>query len=286
MRVYRRKMLNSEESSRIYQQAYLPEHLPEYVESISGARPRLHGNYLCFVRKTHLIFIGYPLGVPAPADDTPAAYESACERFDPSTVALIAPDIWLDSATVETQPRDSYYRLSLPLESLNPNVAYMVRRAARELEIQYGRFGKEHQKLIKKFINNHDLTDAQVRIFEQVGNYVKRSKTARLLEARRADRLAAFTVADIGSADHVFYLFNFRSPKISVPGASDLLFNEMVRLAQSERKASINLGLGIHAGIRQFKEKWGGAPFLPYHSAFIYRKQSMAPGLGKLADKL
>ena len=279
-------MLKSEESSRIYQQAYLPEHLPGYVESISGARPRLHGNYLCFVRKTHLIFIGYPLGVPAPADDTPAAYESACERFDPSTVALIAPDIWLDPATVEMQPRDSYYRLSLPLESLNPNVAYMVRRAARELEIEYGRFGKEHRKLIKKFINDHDLSDAQVRIFEQVGNYVKRSKTARLLEARRAGRLAAFTIADIGSADHAFYLFNFRSPKISVPGASDLLFNEMVRLAQSERKASINLGLGIHAGIRQFKEKWGGVPFLPYHSAFVYRKQSAEPELGRLADKL
>jgi hypothetical protein len=284
MRDYRRKMLNSEEISRIYQQAYLPEHLPGYVESISGARPCLHGNYLCFVRKTHLIFIGYPLGVPS--DDTPAAYASACERFDPSTVALIAPDIWLDPATVEMQPRDSYYRLSLPLESLNADVAYMVRRAARELEIRYGRFGKEHQKLIKQFINNHDLSAAQVRIFKQVDNYVKRSKTARLLEARRAGRLAAFTIADTGSADHAFYLFNFRSPKISVPGASDLLFNEMLQLALSDRKESINLGLGIHAGIRQFKEKWGGVPFLSYHSAFVYRKQSAELGWGKLADKL
>ena len=277
-------MLNSEDSSRIYQHAYLPEHLSGYVESISGADPCLNGNYLCYIRKTHLIFIGYPLGVPS--DDTPAAYVSACNRFDPTTVALIAPDIWLDPATVEMQPRDSYYRLVLPLKSLKPDVAYMVRRAEKELDVGYGRFGKEHQRLIKKFINNHDLTPAQVRVFKHVGNYAKHSKTARLLEARRADRLAAFTIADMGSAEYAFYLFNFRSPKLPVPGASDLLFNEMVRLAQSEGKQAINLGLGIHAGIRQFKEKWGGVQFLPYQSAFVYRKKSPGLGLDELANKL
>jgi predicted DNA-binding WGR domain protein len=277
-------MLNREDSSRIYQRAYLPEHLPGYVERISGARPHLHGNYLCFSRKTHLIFIGYPLGVPS--DDTPKAYASACERFDPSTVALIAPDIWLDSAAAEVQPGDSYYRLDLPLESIHPEVAYMVRRAEKELQIRYGRFGKEHKKLIKKFIQNHNLTTAQIQIFRHVGNYARRSKSARLIEARRADQLAAFTIADMGSARHAFYLFNFRSSEIVVPGASDLIFNEMVRLAQSEGKEAINLGLGIHAGIRKFKEKWGGVAFLPYRSAFVYRRQSAGPDLGELADKL
>jgi predicted DNA-binding WGR domain protein len=277
-------MLDREDRSRIYQHAYLPEHLPGYVERISGARPHLHGNYLCFIRKAHLIFIGYPLGVPS--DDTPGAYTSACERFDPSTVALIAPDIWLDSEKVEMQPCDSYYRLKLPLKSIHPEVAYMVRRAEKELQIKYGRFGTEHKKLIKKFIQNHDLTAAQNQIFKHIGNYVKRSKSARLIEARRAGRLAAFTIADMGSAKHAFYLFNFRSSEIMVPGASDLLFNEMVKLAQAEAKEAINLGLGIHAGIRQFKEKWGGVAFLPYRSAFVYRRQSAGPDLGKLADKL
>ncbi|MEJ2728682.1 MAG: hypothetical protein P8185_09245 [Deltaproteobacteria bacterium] len=277
-------MLNSEDSSRIYQHAYLPEHLPGYVERISGAQPHLHGNYLCFIRRTHLIFIGYPLEVPS--DDTPAAYTSACKRFDPSTVALIAPEIWLDSAAVEIQPGDSYYRLDLPLKSIHPEVAYMVRRAKKELEVKYGRFGTEHKKLIRKFIRNHDLTAAQIQIFKHVGNYANHSKTARLIEARRAERLAAFTIADMGSAKHAFYLFNFRSSKIVVPGASDLLFDAMVRLAQSEGKDAINLGLGIHAGIRRFKEKWGGVAFLPYRSAFVYRKQPAGPEMGQLADKL
>jgi hypothetical protein len=87
----------------------------------------------------------------------------------------------------------------------------------------------------------------------------------------------------MGSARYAFYQFNFRSAKIAVPGASDLLFNEMIRLAHSEGKRAINLGLGIHAGIRRFKEKWGGAPFLAHHAVLVQRKPAM---FGKLANKL
>lgn len=282
MRDCGRKMLSNEDLNRIYQQAYLPEQLPVYVESISGAHPHLYGNYLCFTRKTHLIFVGYPLGESS--EDLHQAYAAACERFDPATAALIAPDIRLPPAGLEIQPSDSYYRLRLPLKSLNPNVSYMLRRAERELEVKYGRFGKEHKRLVKDFINRHDLTGEQISIFKRVRHYMKLSKTAELLEARRSGRLAAFTIADMGSAEYAFYLFNFRSSKIAVPGASDLLFNAMIQRAQSKGKQAINLGLGINAGIRKFKEKWGGVPFLPYHSAFVHFKRS--PGLGKLADKL
>ena len=129
----------------------------------------------------------------------------------------------------------------------------------------------------------HEFTREQVHIFEHVRHYLKRSQTACLLEARKADRLVAFSVVDMGSARYAFYQFNFRSDKSVVPGASDLLFNEMVRLTQSEGKEAINLGLGVHAGIRRFKEKWGGEPFLSHNSALIHRKP---PGLGKLANKL
>jgi lysylphosphatidylglycerol synthetase-like protein (DUF2156 family) len=112
---------------------------------------------------------------------------------------------------------------------------------------------------------------------------MKRSKTAHLLEARQADRLVAFSIVDLGSARYAFYQFNFRTAKIAVPGASDLLFNEMVQLAQSAGKQAINLGLGIHPGIRRFKEKWGGQPFLAHNSVLIHRKSVV---LGNLANKL
>lgn len=95
--------------------------------------------------------------------------------------------------------------------------------------------------------------------------------------------LVAFNIVDMGSADYAFYLFNFRSVTENVPGASDLLFYEMVSLAQSKGKGAINLGLGIHPGIRRFKEKWGGVYFLPYASALIRRQP---PELKSLFDKL
>ena len=274
-------MLSSEELNRIYRQAYLPEHLPAYVEAISGAQAHLLGNYLCFIRKAHLIFIGYPLGVNS--DDTPRAYASACEQFEPSTVALIAPDIWLPPAGVELQSRDCYYRCRLPLETIEPKTAYMVRRAERELTLGHGSFQKEHKKLVKTFLKAHQLTVEQTYVYQHIDRYLKHSSTARILEARRQDVLVAFTVVDTGSADYAFYLFNFRSQKEKVPGASDLLFKAMVDLAQSEGKKAVNLGLGIHQGIRRFKEKWGGAPFLPYHSAWVHRK---VPDWGELAQKL
>ena len=274
-------MLSSEELSRIYRQAYLPEHLPDYVEAISGAQAHLSGNYLCFNRETHLIFIGYPLGVKS--DDTARAYSAACRQFEPSTVALIAPDIWLPPADIEMQSRDSYYRCLLPLEKIEPKTAYMVRRAERELTVGHGSFQREHKKLVKAFLKAHQLTAEQTYLYQHMDRYLKNSATARILEARRRDALVAFTVVDLGSADYAFYLFNFRSLTENVPGASDLLLKSMLDLAQSEGKKAVNLGLGIHQGIRRFKEKWGGAPFLPYHSAWVRRKGA---DWGELAQKL
>jgi hypothetical protein len=274
-------MLNNEKISRIYRYAYLPEHLPDYVEAVSGAKPHLIENYLCFFRQNHLIFIGYPLGNAAL--DRAQAYIAACKHFQPSTVVIIAPELWLPEDTFEKQPADSYYRLDLPLGAVNPGVAYMVRRAEKELRTIHGRFGKEHKKVIKDFLSEHNLSPEQRYIFKRIPRYLKCSATAQLLEVRKEDVLAAFTIVDLGSVDFAFYLFNFRSNEVHAPGASDLLFREMVNLAQAEGKKAINLGLGIHPGIRRFKEKWGGMPFLPYASALVHRGPV---DLGRLTKKL
>lgn len=274
-------MLSSGEHTLIYQKAYLPEHLPGYGEAVSGAEAHLHGNYLCFSRGTHLTFVGYPL--EKEAQDVSSSYESACDRFRPSTVAIIAPELWFPVNAYENQKEDCYYRLELPLGPLDPEIVYMVRRAARELQVHQGRFGREHKKLVKEFLGGHELTQEHGLIFGRIPHYLKRSETARLLEARRGNTLVAFTVTDLGSANYAFYLFNFRSDKKNVPGASDLLFHEMVNLAQSAGKTALNLGLGIHPGIRHFKEKWGGIPFLPYKYAVINRKPI---DLGTLEGKI
>lgn len=38
----------------------------------------------------------------------------------------------------------------------------------------------------------------------------------------------------------------------------------MINLVKEHRQSYINLGLGVNEGIRRFKEKWGGVPFLRY----------------------
>ncbi|UCB49948.1 MAG: hypothetical protein JSW56_03400 [Deltaproteobacteria bacterium] len=275
-------MLNTEERRLVYEHAYLPEHLPDYVEAISGAEVHLQADdYLCFSRGSHLIFIGYPL--KDETSDIERAYQVACERFRPSTLAIIAPKIWLPPQKYEAQPEDSYYRLDLPLVSIDAEVAYMVRRAGRELRVEVGVFGKEHNRLVKGFISGRELGQEQKKIYREIPSYLKRSKTAHLLEARKGDRLVAFNIVDMGSAHYAFFLFNVRSMKSHVPGASDLLFHEMVRLAEREGKEALNLGLGINPGVRRFKEKWGGKPFLTHASALVTRKPLE---MGRLADKL
>jgi hypothetical protein len=275
------QMLNDQEIKWIHHRACLPEHLPDYVRAVSGAEPFLHRNYLYFLNKKHLIFNGYPLepdsGSPAPV------YAYICERFQPTTVAVIAPAIWLPADQCEQQSTDSYYRLDLPIPPIDAAVAYMLRRARRELQVVAGRFGKEHKKIIKTFVAGHNFSRRQKYIYKRIPHYIKASDRAVLLEARRGTKLVAFSIVHLGAADYAFYMFSFRSGKTGVPGASDLLFYEMVNLAQAEGKKAINLGLGVNAGIRRFKEKWGGVPFLPYVSAMVHRGPV---DLGRLAQKL
>jgi len=274
-------MLTREERNFIYQRAYLPEHLTDYVESISGAEAYIYYEHLYFTVGNHLILIGYPLGTQS---STRQVYEFVCDRFQPVTVALIAPQLWFPTRTCQNWCEDAYYRLVLPVPHFHPDVAYMVRRAARELQVVQGRFGTEHQEQVKEFLSGHELAGEQRLIFERIPHYLARSETARLLEARRQNGvLVAFTVMDLGAAEYAFYLFNFRSTKEKVPGASDLLFHKMVCLAQEEGKKAINLGLGIHPGIRHFKEKWGATPFLPYTSCLLRRQPAR---IRELLDKL
>ena len=273
-------MLNREDQEKVYAHAYLPEHLPAYLESVTASEPHLREDHLYLFKRPHLTLIGYPLK-EGPAT-TPGVYESLCKDLQPETVAIIAPKIWLPSGTYEAQPEDDYFRLELPLGVLPQGVAYMVRRAKRELRVVGGRFGREHKRLIREFLSTHRLTPAQKKIYKTIPDYLKCASTARLLEARKGDHLAAFNILDLGAADYAFYLFNFRS-RMSVPGASDLLFVEMADMARAEGKGAMNLGLGINPGIRRFKEKWGARPFLTHASALVHRKPL---GMGSLANKL
>lgn len=274
-------MLSDRERQWIYHRAYVPEHLPGYVRAVSGAEPFLQQKYIFFFDNKHLFFNGYPLESSA----TPAAriYELVCGRFQPNTVAVIAPIMLPAVAQTAPPSGDSYYRLDLPLPPINPAIAYMLRRARREIQVTHGRFGRAHRKVVKAFLSGHSFNRRQKYLFQHISQYLKSSESAILFEARRGKELAAFNIVDLGSENYAFYLFSFRSQKIKVPGASDLLFHEMVNLAQAEGKKAVNLGLGINTGIRRFKEKWGGIPFLDYHSMWVDKRDI---DIGRLAKKL
>jgi hypothetical protein len=263
-------MLNPQQQDLIYRHAYVPEHLPDYVQAVSGAEPALQEGYLCYLLGDHLIFVGYPLG--GQAGEIDHAYELACKRFRPSTVAIIAPTLPFCAANREEFTEDWYYQLALPPAGLPSAVAYMIRRASRELRVDEGAFSGEHERLIGEFLSARNLGPSYEEIFRQVPKYLEQSRTALLLEARKDDNLAAFSIADLGSADYGFYMFNFRSLTEGVPGASDLVLYEMMRLAHLQGKRAINLGLGIHPGVTRFKEKWGAEPFLRYRTALIRRR--------------
>jgi hypothetical protein len=96
-------------------------------------------------------------------------------------------------------------------------------------------------------------------------DYIGRSSSAWMLNARdKAGRLCAFTVVELGAKDFSTYVLGSHSKKHYVPHASDLLFLEMINLTREHGKNTIHLGLGVNKGIRRFKEKWGGKPFLRY----------------------
>ena len=95
--------------------------------------------------------------------------------------------------------------------------------------------------------------------------------TSCLLNARDArGRLAAFFVVELAAEQFDTHVLGCYSKKNYAPHASDLLFAEMIRFARERGKPGINLGLGVNAGIRRFKMKWGGEPYLPYEFCECY----------------
>jgi hypothetical protein len=264
-------MLDRQQSRRLTRKAYLPEHLTHYVTAVADVEPVLWGDYLCYVSQGDLQFIGYPLSDRT--GDGQQALDSAIRHHRPRSVAVIAPDLRRIVPDCRPEITDQYFRIDLPVRRIAPKVEYMVRRARKELTAYEGAFGDEHSELVELFLRTRTVSEGHRRIFRRLGRYLEGSRKALLLEARRERRLVAFSIVDGGSSVYGYYMFHFRSPKEVAPGASDMLFAEMLQRCERMGKQAINLGLGMNAGNRHFKQKWGGRPFLPCQSAVISRRK-------------
>ncbi len=279
-------MITVAQKDYIEDHAYVPEHLPYYVTAISQTEPFLFGEFLVYVKKDRLIFVGYPLKESFEEKWMKIALEDAIRRFKPESVSVTAPAIPSSLKDHPHPPSDHYYRLDLSALSISQKLRNMLSRACRELSVEKNRnFDEEHRKMVEDFLKAHPVDEATRFIFERIGEYLSSSPTAWVFEARnKRGELVAFDIAEFKPRECAIYMFNFSSEALYVPGASDLLLYEVIRQAKKERKKYMNLGLGINPGVTFFKKKWGGVPFLPY--AFCVYTPSRVEVLDRLLQKL
>ncbi len=279
-------MISARDSEYVIEHAHVPEHVVDYVTAMSEAEPFLLGDFLVYVKKRHLIFVGYPLSETFIDTEMKKVLDEAVKRFKPEGVALTAPSLPRWIAGGEKVETDRYYKLDLSRLSIPQKVRNMLTRARQEVAITRNRtFLDEHQQLIADFLSSHPVGEETRSIFLRLDRYLSVSKTAWIYEARsREGRLVALDVAEFRPRHYALYMFNFRSSACPVPGVSDLLFSEVIQHALAEEKRVVNMGLGINAGVTFFKEKWGGVVFLPY--AFCLCRTSGKENLDTLLQKL
>jgi len=255
-------MITPDERAFIAEHAYVPEHLPHYVSAISHTY--LIGDFVAHIAGTQLVFVGYPLKGNFNETQMLEALDEAKARFEPSLTSILAPALPSALQGCVPSPTDEHYRLDLLPLRIPKKTRNMLTRARREVSVSIGKFGREHKRLVKEFIRTHQLENATRFIFSRIPEYAK-CQTALVFDARtpRGD-LVAFDIAEFGAQEYAFYMFNFRSHKYQVPGASDLLLAYVIAQAKTQGKRYINLGLGIDPGIAFFKKKWGATPFLKY----------------------
>lgn len=259
-------MITPSEEDYIRRHAHIPEHLIWYVVAIAQVEPLLIGDYLCYKDKDAIIFIGYPLSESFNKKRMKELLDAAAKQYKPEQIALIAPEIPLSREICTASETDHYYRSDLSRFCLTQKVRHMIHRASRELYVTKGReMSDAHRVLISEFLNSHTIDDATRYIIERVPQYVHSTLSTLVVSARdKSEKLVAFSVADFGAHNYAFYMFHFMSRQNYVPGASDVLLNELIDKAKEQGKSFVNLGLGINKGITFFKKKFGGMAFLRY----------------------
>lgn len=262
-----REMISPEEEKYILTRAYVPEHIVTLMTLISKGEPFLIEDHLGFVKDNWLILVGYPLEQTFSAERTEKMVHRSLETFRPQILWFIGPEIPASLLnTCEERETDQYYRLDLEKVKVKASLQRAVDKASQELTTERGHsVSKEHEALIAELLKREKLPPRVRELYRAMPDYVSNSATACVLNARdKKGKLSAFYVIELGAKLFSTYVLGTHSKKHYVPHASDLLFLEMIELSREHMKNTIDLGLGVNQGIRRFKEKWGGVPFLPY----------------------
>jgi len=260
-------VITLEEEAYILERAYIPEHIIHLMGPISKGEPLLKEEHLGFVKDNWLILVGYPLDGDFSQARSERVLKQTVETFQPEVLWFIGPAI-LPSLTDSCKERetDRYYTLDIEQTRLKPSLQRIAEKTSKDLTVERSRsFSKEHQVLTDELLKREKLPPRVRELYRAMPDYVSRSSSACTLDARdKNGKLSAFFVVELGAKHFSTYVLGCHSKKHYVPHASDLLFLEMIKLTREHGQDTINLGLGVNAGIRRFKEKWGGIPSLNY----------------------
>jgi hypothetical protein len=269
----KRKMITAEQESFISEKAYVPEHIVSLMAGISKGDSFLIEDYLGVAKDNWLILVGYPLDGNFSRERCERILKQSLESFRPEYLWFIGPEI-PDSLLESGRERDTdhYYRLDLENIEVKPSLQRIADKASKELVVERDHsVSKEHEVLITELLKREKLPPRLKELYRAMPYYVARSPSTCVLNARdQKGRLAAFFVVELGARNFSTYVLGSYSKKNYVSHASDLLFLEMITLTKEHGKNTINLGLGVNEGIRRFKEKWGGVPFLKYEFCETY----------------
>lgn len=273
-------MISPDEGRTILRRAYVPEHIVGLMARVSGGEPFLAEEYLGFARDNWVILVGYPLTGGFDHEAFGRVIAGTITSFRPEYLWFIAPEVPASALHLcGERESDDYYTLALQTFTLKPQLRRMVNRTARELTVERGReIVKEHEEIIAEFLEREKPAPRVATLFRSMAGYVAASDTAVVLTSRdRAGTASAFYVVELAAEQFATYVVGCHSKRHYAGGASDLLFAEMIGLAAAHGKSYIHLGLGVNAGIRRFKEKWGGVPRLRYQFCEYRRRGPRGP---------
>ncbi len=265
-------MLSGHEAFYVCTHAWVPEHLVDYVATVSGKEAFLVGDFVCYRGQGVVLVVGYPLGQTFEIHELIETLEHIKKEIRPSRLFLIAPEIPSWEGLRPTGASDSYFRLDLVGFRPSPKVQNMLRRASRELDVlESSQAGKEHEALLEEFLASKRLSGESQRILKALPRYVEEVAGSILFDAYdKKGRLASFCVGQMGAGDWAFYMFHVNSPYLRVPGSSDLVLGAFLNKAMEQKKRFVNLGLGVNPGVSFFKKKWGASSFVDYKEASVF----------------
>lgn len=260
-------MISSKQEEYLLARAYLPEHIVTLMGIVSKGEPFFIDDCLVFNGDNWTILIGYPLEEPFTPEGLEAKIEKIRRVFGPEYLWFISPaPLRTVSEHCRERETDQYFTLDISSGPINNRLRCLAENAAKVLTVERNpSFCADNLELVEELTGRSELKPRVKALYQAMPEYLSRSKTALVLNARDGQgRLAAFQVIDLAGRDFLAYILGAYSQVHYVPHASDLLFFEMTKISREYDKQTINLGIGVNEGIRRFKRKWGGRVFLGY----------------------